>query len=243
MTLQNIPFVIMAGGKGRRLRPYTISLPKPLVPIGDMPILEIVLRQLRKFGFRDITLTLGHLGELVEAYLSQNKGPISDLNYHFVHEQYPTGTAGSLGFMKNRLSSTFAVMNGDVLTDINYANLLAYHHRKKSTVTVATHKKKVKIEYGVLEENNDNLLVNYNEKPELEYRVAMGLSVMEPEVLDYVEEGEYLDIPSLLTSLISDGKRVALFHHPGEWLDIGNPDEYALAQDSFLANRELYYID
>lgn len=242
MSLKSIPVIIMAGGKGRRLRPYTATFPKPLVPIGDMPILEIVLRQLRNHGYRNITLTLGYLAELIKAYLSQNKGPISDLNFTFIHEEKPTGTVGSLGFMKDELTSTFQVMNGDILTDLQYSELIAHHRCMQADVTIATHYKKVKIEYGVLEENDDGILIGYNEKPVLSYKVAMGISVMEPVVLDYIIPGDYLDLPTLMEKMMADGRKIALYHHPGEWLDIGNHDEYALAQEQFTQNKETYNI-
>lgn len=241
MLLKNIRVVIMAGGKGTRLRPYTISFPKPLVPVGDKPILDILLRQLRGYGFRDVTLTLGHLAELIEAYITQAKGPIKDLDFTFVHEDRPTGTAGSLGFIDN-LDSTFLLMNGDILTDLNFVDLLHHHYSQKADVTVASYQKKVKIELGVIKEAPAGWLKGYSEKPVINYTVAMGVSVIEPSVMDYITRGEYLDFPNLLQAMLRDGRKIAIYHHEGDWLDIGNPDDYAIAQDLYASKKELFNV-
>jgi NDP-mannose synthase len=242
MPLRDTPVVIMAGGRGRRLMPYTVSFPKPLAPVGDMPIVEILLRQLKRFGFRRVIFTLGYMAELIEAYLSQSKGPISELSYEFVREEEPTGTAGSLGLLKDRLSGTFIVMNGDVLTNLDFSFLVAQHRQSLADATLCTCERQIRVEYGVLDIGADGRLLGYAEKPLHRYQVAMGISVMQPGVLDHVRPGEYLDIPSLLTSLMSSGKRVMVHRHEGLWLDIGNPDEYAKAQDMVRDNGQILGI-
>ena len=234
--------VIMAGGKGTRLRPFTVSLPKPLVPVGELPILEILLRQLYKTGFRKITLTLGYLGGLIEAYLSQAKGPAKEMEFTFVHEGEPTGTAGSLGLVE-KLDSTFIVMNGDILTDLDYLDLLAFHARRGADVTVAVYEKKVKIELGVIEEDEEGWLCGFEEKPTKRYMVGMGVVIMEPTALEYVVPGEYLDLPTLLLKMLGDGRKIAVYHHQGLWLDIGNHDDFAAAQEFFETHKALYHVD
>lgn len=224
--------VILAGGKGTRLRPFTASFPKPLVPIGDMPILEILLRQLAKQGFRDVTLTLGHLAELIRAYIAQHKTLSEMLSIGYIDEDVPTGTAGSLARVPN-LDSTFLVMNGDVLTDLSFRDLCDDHQKSGAALTIAAHCQKVKIDLGILEANDNGILTDYIEKPERSYTVSMGVYAYEPRVLDYIERDKYLDFPDLVLKLMEAGETVRLHTNEAFWLDIGRPDDYAKAQEIF----------
>ena len=185
--------VILAGGKGTRLAPYTTVFPKPLVPLGERPILDIIVNQLAHYGFRDVVLTVGHLSELIQAYfMSGNTPPGMSISYN--HEHSPTGTAGSLGSIEG-LDESFLVMNGDVLTSMDYSKLMDYHKQMGGVLTIGMHKKRVKIDLGVLQTSQDGLITGYVEKPEKEYSVSMGVYVYEPEVLKYIEPGKYLDFP------------------------------------------------
>lgn len=233
--------VILAGGKGTRLRPFTASFPKPLVPIGDMPILEVVLRQLASQGFEEITLTLGHLAELIRAYIAHNKTLAERLRISFVDEERPSGTAGSLAHIPD-LDDTFLVMNGDVLTDLDFNALINAHKASGAALTIAAHCQKVKIDLGILESNGNSELTGYIEKPEHSYEVSMGIYVYEPRVLSYIPPGTYLDFPDLVHRLLEDGEKVHLHRNNAFWLDIGRPDDYAKAQEIFTNETERFGI-
>lgn len=228
--------VILAGGKGTRLAPYTTVFPKPLVPIGQYPILEILLRQLHAQGVDDVTLTVGYLGELIRAYFTQRPRLTSTLKLSYVPELKPTGTAGSLASVSG-LDETFLVMNGDVLTTLRFQDLVRHHRARDAALTIALHRKKVKIDLGVLSTDDAGNIVDYREKPEFDYRVSMGIYVYEPRVLRHIAPGEYLDFPDLVLRLIAAGERVVGYPSDDIWLDIGRHDDYARATEEFEAHR------
>lgn len=228
--------VILAGGKGVRLRPFTASFPKPLVPLGDMPILEVLMRRLVHFGVTDITLTLGHLAELIKAYFLHRKEFTREINLNYVDEAKPTGTAGSLAFVSG-LNDTFLVMNGDVLTDLDFDALVAFHKNHGAALTIAMHERRVKIDLGVLDFDAEYRVTNYHEKPQNSYYVSMGIYVYEPRALRYIEPGEYLDFPDVVLRLIAAGEKVCAMPSDSLWLDIGRPDDYAKAQEMFAEKK------
>jgi NDP-mannose synthase len=221
--------VILAGGKGTRLQPFTASFPKPLMPVGEVPILEILLTKLKNSGITDITLTLGHLAELIQAYLSQRPQLMDGLNINYVREQEPTGTAGSLSLVDG-LTDTFFVINGDVLTSLNLARMLDFHRRQGAALTVAAHSIESRCEFGVIQTGADGFVNAYVEKPARTDFVSMGIYLYEPSVLRQIEHGKYLDFPTLVNRLLAAGEPVAAFDEPCRWLDIGRPEEYAEAQ-------------
>jgi NDP-sugar pyrophosphorylase family protein len=231
--------VILAGGKGVRLHPYTANFPKPLVPLGNTPILEVLMRRLIYFGVTDITLTLGHLAELVKAYFQHRQNLDQKLKLRYIVENEPTGTAGALAMVRG-LKDTFLVMNGDLLTDLDFHELVAFHCRQKATLTIATHKRTIKIDLGVLEFDGDHRITCYHEKPENTYHVSTGIYVYEPRVLRFIKQSEYLDFPNLVIKLLSAGEKVCAFPSNCLWLDIGRPDDYARAQEMFKEKRERF---
>jgi NDP-mannose synthase len=233
--------VILAGGKGTRLAPFSVNFPKPLVPLGDMPILEILLQRLIRHGITDITLTLGHLAELIKAYLDNRKELVKRINLTYVHEAEPSGTAGSLAHVKG-LDQTFLGMNGDLLTNLNLHSLVQFHREQKALLTVASHARDIRIDMGVMEFNSDYQITRYMEKPTSTHYVSMGIYVYEPDVLNYIEPGQYLDFPDLVIRLIENGKRVCAFPCDCKWLDIGRPDDYARAQELFAQEREEFVL-
>jgi len=220
--------VILAGGKGRRLEPYTTILPKPLMPIGDVPILEVVMRQLSKYGFKEITLAVGHLAELLMAYFSD--GSKYGIKIKYSKEENALGTAGPLKKISN-LKDTFLVMNGDILTLLDYSKLVAFHQEKGAIATIAMHKRSVKVDFGVMKVDEDNRVIGYDEKPTLGYLVSMGIYVFESKVLDYIEPGEKLDFPDLVKRLLRRGEKVQGYPSEDYWLDIGRPDDYEKANE------------
>lgn len=222
--------IILAGGKGSRLGPYTTVLPKPLLPIGDRAILDVVVHQLRRYGYTDLTVAVGYLAHLIEAVFGDGSKHGVAIHYH--REKEPLGTAGALGTIEG-LDETFLVMNGDVLTSLDYASFLDVHRRAGNLFTVATHRRVVRTEYGVIHldgmAGETAAVTGYDEKPEIPYIVSMGVYVAEPEVLDYVDPGSYLDVPDLIARLLGDGRRVGSFLYDGYWLDIGRHDDYEKA--------------
>lgn len=226
--------VILAGGKGTRLKPYTTVFPKPLMPIGDKPILEIVVRQLKSYGFDEIIMAVGHLAELIMTFF--NDGSKYGIRIKYSREDKPLGTVGGLGLIKDELKETFLMMNGDVLTTIDYSDLVEYHKRNGSVATIALKRREVKIDFGVADVDDSNSIVGYNEKPKIDYLVSMGVYVFDPKVLEYIRTNEYLDFPDLIKKLIYDGETVKGYIYDGHWLDIGRPEDYD------EANRDLEKI-
>ncbi len=231
--------VILSGGKGTRLAPYTTVFPKPLVPLGHRPILDIIISQLALYGIKDIVLTLGYLAELIEAYFNTTNGNHSDVSISYVREKNPTGTAGSISMVPN-LDETFIVMNGDILTSLDYSKLVDYHKEKGGILTIGMHMKHVKIDLGVLETSSEGILTGYVEKPEKIYPVSMGIYVYEPEVLNYIEFGKYLDFPSLVLRLLENDEKVVGYPCNEFWMDIGRQEDYAIAQQEFEKREEFF---
>jgi NDP-mannose synthase len=233
--------VILAGGKGTRLAPYTTIFPKPLVPIGDRPILEIIIRQLVRQGFGDILLSVGHLGELIEAYFQNGHRNIPGLSLEYFRESQPLGTAGSLAMIPG-LDETFLAMNGDILTTLNFQELVRHHREHRAALTVAMHRKDVKIDLGVLETNDRGDLISYREKPLYSFEVSMGVYVYEPHVLSYIPRGRYLDFPDLVGILLEKGERITGFHSQDYWLDIGRREDYELAQSEYNSRAAEFQV-
>ena len=222
--------VVLAGGKGTRLAPYTTILPKPLMPIGDMPILEVLLHQMKRAGVNHVVLTVGHLASLLQAYFKD--GSQWDLDIVYSSEQKPLGTAGPIALVQG-LDKTFLVTNGDVLTTLNLKKLIAFHKQKGGIATIAAHRRQVKIDLGVIQWGGNDNVKGYIEKPVYDYTVSMGIYVFEPRVLEYIPVGEYLDFPDLILKLIDNGEMVNGYSFNGYWMDLGRPDDYMQANNDF----------
>lgn len=222
--------VVLAGGKGTRLAPYTKILPKPLLPIDDMPILEILLRQMSRYGFDEAILTVGHLSHLIKTFFQD--GSQYGLNIGYSYEENPLGTAGPLSLVTG-LDETFMVTNGDVLTTIDFRELVQWHKSFGSIATIASHVRKVKIDLGVIQANPGHEIVGYIEKPTYEFLVSMGIYVFEPRVLDYIPHNQYLDFPDLVHKLIAAGECVVSYPFDGYWMDLGRVDDYEQALSDF----------
>ena len=222
--------VVLAGGKGTRLAPYTTILPKPLMPIGDMPILEIMLRQMRRAGIDEVTLTVGHLAGLLRAFFQD--GAQWGLRIDYSSEDQPLGTAGPLSLLDG-LDDTFLVSNGDVLTTLNLKSLIEYHKRSGAIATIASHNRSIKIDLGVLQTNPTQEIVGYIEKPTYDFYVSMGIYVFEPRILDYIPYNQYLDLPNLVLKLIAAGEKVVSYRFDGYWMDLGRVSDYEQAVSDF----------
>ncbi len=230
--------VILAGGKGKRLRPYTVVLPKPLMPIGEYPILEVIIRQLVIQGFTHITLAVNHQAELIKAFFGD--GSKWGISIAYSLEDQPLGTMGPLKLMQN-LPDHFLVMNGDILTDIVYADFFNQHVSSESIFTISSHLREEMIDYGVLE-TKDNLLTGFKEKPKNTYEVSMGIYMLSKRVLDFIPNNSAFGFDELMLSLLAKNEPVAVNTFTGLWLDIGRPDDYLAAIEQFdqLKDKILY---
>ncbi|MEU6486514.1 sugar phosphate nucleotidyltransferase [Streptomyces sp. NPDC046887] len=229
--------VILAGGKGVRLRPYTTALPKPLVPIGDQhAILEIVLRQLAAAGFTSCTLAIGHLGQIIRAYVGSGARWGLDIDYST--EESPLGTIGPLLTIRERLPENFLVMNGDILTDLDYADLVRRHAAGTAPLTIATYQRKVHIDFGVLT-TEAGKVVGFREKPSMDCRVSMGVYAVSRDTLNRYTPGLPLGFDELILDLLGVGNPPAAYEFDGYWLDIGRPDDYDRANAEFTTHQSL----
>lgn len=226
--------VILAGGKGTRLRPFTASLPKPLVPVGDYPIIEIVLRQLRRHGFREAIIATGHLAGLIEAYCGD--GRRWGLKLRYVREDKPLSTAGALRIIPG-LNDHFLTVNGDILTTLDFSALFAFHRRSKAAATLGVCERQTLVDFGVLHLDDSNRLQAYTEKPSYRYLVSQGVNVFRRDALKHIRKGEALGIPDLVERLRAAGELVMGFRNDSRWLDIGRPDDYQAAQDLFSSPK------
>ena len=222
--------VILAGGRGTRLAPYTSVLPKPLLPVGERAILEILVEQLRHFGFTDITLSVGHLAHLIRAVFEN--GPSRGVELDYVHEESPLGTAAPLRLVDG-LDETFLVLNGDVLTKLDLRELVRYHHERGHEMTIASHERRTRFDYGIIQADGEGRVLTFTEKPEVTSLVSMGIYVMEPQVLDAIPENTYFDFPELVHALVGEGRSVGVYPYSGYWRDLGRHEDYAAANEEW----------
>ena len=233
--------VVLAGGKGTRLTPYTRILPKPLIPIGDLPILEILLRQMKNSGVEEVILTTGHLAGLLQAFFQDGNRLGLDIRYSY--EEESLGTAGPLSLIEG-LDETFLVTNGDILTTLDLKILAEAHRSSDALVTIATHKRKVQIDLGVIQfASRDRQITDYVEKPVYDFQVSMGIYVFEPRVLDYIEHNQYLDFPDLILRMINAGEIIRGYPYEGYWQDLGNMDDYEQAVQDFEELKSQFLPD
>jgi NDP-mannose synthase len=227
--------VILAGGKGVRLRPYTTSLPKPLVPLGDEhAILEVVLLQLARAGFKSVSLAIGHLGQLIRAYVGD--GQKWGLSVDYWEETNPLGTVGPLVQHREELPDNFLVLNGDILTDLPFDELLEDHRSADANVTVGAYTRQVPIDFGVLDIEGKTI-AGFREKPTLEYTVSMGVYAMSRRVLQRFDPGMPFGFDDLLLDLLETEGGPRAYHFDGFWLDIGRPEDYDRANEEFPVRR------
>jgi NDP-sugar pyrophosphorylase family protein len=225
--------VILAGGKGTRLRPFTLTIPKPLLPLGEMPIIEVVLRQLAAAGVSRVVITIGHLAHLFEACVGD--GARSGLKVAYLQEDSPLGTAGSLRLVDDP-DENMLVMNGDILTTIDYAELMRSHVAADAWATIACHRRTAQIDYGVIETTTDGYLDRYVEKPSIPYLVSMGVNVVSRRSLELIPRETRFDVPDLMTALRKAQRRVLCHETDCYWQDIGRLDDYQQASTDFEAD-------
>jgi NDP-sugar pyrophosphorylase family protein len=229
--------VVLAGGRGSRLAPYTKILPKPLMPISDMPILEVILYRLKAAGITDVVLTVGHLSGLLHAFFKD--GSQLGINITYSYEECPLGTAGPIALV-NGLDETFLVTNGDVLTTLDLRDLIRFHREQKAVVTIAAHCRQSKIDLGVIQKDGDCRITGYIEKPVYDFLVSMGIYVFEPAVLSWIAPAQYLDFPNLIKKLLDAGEKIVAYQFDGYWEDLGRPDDYERASQDFEKMRSQF---
>jgi mannose-1-phosphate guanylyltransferase/phosphomannomutase len=233
--------VILAGGKGTRLRPFTEALPKPMLPIGAKPLLEILVEHLKPYGFDEVVLAIHYLGDNIVHYFEDGKRFGIKISYS--KEESPLGTAGAIKKAAKGIEDTFVVVLGDGLADIDYLDLVEYHKKTNAVGTMVVFEKKLRIPYGVLnlDTDRDNVILNVNEKPELGFKVNTGIIVLEPRSMDYMEEGEFLPMIDLFLRLKEGGEKVVAYNHKGNWVDIGQDIEQYLKTNQGIIKRNITF--
>ncbi len=233
--------LILVGGKGTRLKPYTTVIPKPLLPVGDRPILEIILEQLRLSGVEDIILAVGHMSHLFESFFKD--GQRHGLNITYSFEEEALGTAGAVANSIERLGDDFMILNGDLLTTLNYKNLFSFHKLKQAGGTIATFNRKVQMDFGVIESSSEGKLLNLEEKPTYSYNFGMGVNVLNSKIAaKYIEKGQYLDMPDLMMKMKKNGEEIFCYQEDCFWLDMGRPEDYDKANEEYELRKEEFYL-
>lgn len=220
--------VIQSGGKGMRLRPYTTILPKPLMPVGERPVLELLLRWLRRNGASDVYITTGYLGHLIRTFCGD--GRQWDLRITYTEEREPLGTIGALSLLRDELDETFIVINGDVLTDLHVNEFIGTHRRNGCDLTIATARRSTRMDFGIIEVDRGRV-VRFREKPGLSHLVSMGIYCMEPRMLEHIPRGLAYGFDDLMFRMLERGFAVNTFLHDGVWLDIGRIEDFQKAQE------------
>lgn len=226
--------VILAGGAGTRLRPFTISIPKPLVPLGDVPIVEVLMRQLAADGFTRVHLALGHLAELMRAYFDQMNSR-HGVEVVYSREEEPLGTVGPLRNIQG-LGDNFLVVNGDILTTLSFRDVADRHQASGHIATLAVHRRTLPVDYGVIDLSPDGLVLAHREKPQFDLTVGMGVYVFSRRIIDFIPPRQRFDLPDLLRILQAGGEPIAAFQSDDYWMDIGRPEDYESAHRDYVAN-------
>jgi NDP-sugar pyrophosphorylase family protein len=232
--------VVLAGGVGSRLKPFTTSIPKPLVPVGDRPILEIVLLQLKQAGFRKVILAVNHLAELIMAFFGNGEKLGIEISYSV--EDKPLGTAGPLALLDG-LEDDFLVMNGDLLTTLDYGRFFENHRSAGNDVTIATYKKEIKIDLGVLSVGEDDRFEEYIEKPTYHFEVSTGIYALRRSTVAAIPTNRRFDMPEFVTALHKKDSRIRCYREEFYWLDIGRVDDYEAADQAFRDRRSEFLRD
>ncbi len=231
--------IILAGGKGTRLKPYTITLPKPLVPVGDdMPVLEIIIKQLKSNGFGHITLAVNHMSEIIKAFFGN--GSKWDIKIDYSEEDKPLGTMGPLKNITN-LPDDFLVMNGDIISDLNYGQFYDEHVTRDSIFSISSFERDEQVDYGVLS-SEKGLLREIREKPRVKYEVSMGVYMLSKRVLENIPKNQEFGFDQLMHVLIENNENISVVKHPHYWLDIGRPTDYETAINDYESKIKKYLL-
>ena len=222
--------VLMVGGLGSRLKPLTDNIPKPMLKVGNKPILETILLNFRKYGFKNIILCVSYKSEIIEDYFGDGSG--FDLNIKYIHEDKRMGTAGALSLIEEEIDESFFVMNGDLLTNVNFENMMNYHNQNKAMATMGVREYDFQVPYGVVNVNGENIL-SIEEKPVHNFFVSGGVYILDKNMLDYIPDNKYYDMPTLFEKLIEEKKKTISFPIREYWIDIGRLEEYKKANEEY----------
>ncbi|OGU70559.1 MAG: nucleoside-diphosphate-sugar pyrophosphorylase [Ignavibacteria bacterium RBG_16_34_14] len=229
--------VILAGGKGVRLKPYTTHFPKPLMPVGDKPILEILIEKLKEAEIYDIIITTGHLSEMINVLMGDGSKVGVKIKYSL--EDKPLGTAGPLDLLRDDLTEDFILINGDVLSDLNFSEMIKFHKKNNNAATIGSIERTVFVDFGLVKLDSKNMYQGWEEKPTLKYLVSMGIYVLSPLALNCLPKGEFFNIPDLIQALHNNNEKVMGYKHKGYWLDIGRREDYESACKSYNENSDI----
>ena len=236
MDNRTIECVILAGGKGKRLEPYTTEIPKPLVQVGDTPIIEFLIKLLKKNGIRKITIAVNHLAEKIMSLLGD--GSQCGVSIKYSHEEKELSTVAPLKLIKD-LPENFLVVNGDILTDLNFSKLFESHLKSKALLTVAVCQREHPVDYGVLEIDENNMVTGFFEKPKLKYTVSMGVYIFSKNVLKFIPDNEKFGFDDMMLFLLKNNNEINTFPYDGYWLDIGRPDDLKKANDEIQTIKKM----
>ncbi len=234
--------LILAGGKGTRLRPFTFAFPKPLLPVGEIPIIETIVRQLSFYGFKDIIISLGYLSDYIKIFFSDKSKIPEGVNINYIKEDKPLGTSGPVGLLGSQMDENILVINGDILSTINYSDMLQYHIDRNAVLTMAVGKKEVKVSLGVVDLDDNNQLLDFREKPTFVFNDNMGVYIYNKKALKYIPKNERLDLNHLALNLINDQQPVYGFRCDEcyYWIDVGQHADYDKANEDFKKFREKF---
>ena len=217
---QAVPVVIMAGGKGKRLSPYTNILPKPLIPIGEKTIIEHIIDRFKNVGCKDFLMIVNYKKNLIKAFFQENREKIN-----FYDEEKFLGTGGGLKLVEGDISSTFFLSNCDILIDADYCDMLEQHRKSQNLITMVCAAKREVLEYGVVDVDEKNQIIGLKEKPEFAFLINTGLYILEPEVIKMISEDEFIHITDIIEKCVRDGNKVGVYKVAEEsWLDMGQLD-------------------
>ena len=231
----HVPVVIMAGGKGTRLDPFTKILPKPLIPIGDKPIIELIIDKFREYGMDDFYITLNHRSKMIKAYFEEFK-----TKYHltYIDEKEPLGTAGSLKYLPSKITGSFFVSNSDIIIEEDYPKILKFHEGNGNDITIVASVKDYIIPYGVCEIENGGVLSKISEKPNFSFLVNTGMYVVDSGVVPFIPAGQFYQFTQLIEEVKSRGRRIGVFPiSEKSWIDIGEWEMYKQAMEKFGSDR------
>ena len=231
----DVPVVIVAGGRGERLTPFTKILPKPLIPIGEKPVIEVIMDKFHRFGVVDFHLTVNYKANMIRAYFQDTE---HNFNIHYYEETYPSGTVGSLSLLRDKIHSTFIMSNADIIVDADYADIIKFHRKNKNKITLVCSMKHFPIPYGVVQITNGGELKGIQEKPEFDHLVLTGVYVMEPELIHAVPTGQFFHMTHLLENLRREGAKIGVYPVAEKmWMDVGEMKAYEETLKRFDQSR------
>lgn len=228
--------IILAGGEGKRLKPYTLTLPKPLMPVGSYPIIDLVIKYLSKYNYKNITIALNYKGDLIKSFLKNSKNKSIKIDYSF--EKKELGTIGPLRLIK-RLPEDFLVINGDVLTDLNLEKFFKNHKKSKKLISISVTTRKSKLDYGIVKSNKSEVLIDFQEKPLNKFNVSMGIYLLNKKILKFIPNKKF-GLDDLIYKLINKRIPINVFKHKGYWLDIGRPKDFEKANNDFSSIKSKF---